>query len=44
MKITLDIPQPDLEKLIAPAIAEPHISLYGITWQQYEHFIERSGD
>ncbi|MEE3719180.1 Uma2 family endonuclease [Tumidithrix elongata RA019] len=40
MKITLDIPQPDLEKLIAPAIAEPRIPLYGITWQQYEQFIE----
>jgi len=40
MKITLDIPQPDLEKLIASAIAEPRIPLYGITWQQYENFIE----
>jgi Uma2 family endonuclease len=40
MKITLDIAQPDLEKLIAPAIAEPRIPLYGITWQQYETFIE----
>jgi len=40
MKIPLDIPQPDLEKLIASAIAEPRIPLYGITWQQYENFIE----
>lgn len=40
MKITLDIPQSELEKLVAPAIAEPRIPLYGITWQQYEHFIE----
>ena len=40
MKITLDIPQIDLEKLIAPAIAEPRIPLYDITWQQYENFIE----
>ncbi|MBD2151441.1 Uma2 family endonuclease [Pseudanabaena sp. FACHB-1277] len=40
MKIPLDIPQPDLEKLIAPSIAEPRIPLYGITWQQYENFIE----
>lgn len=40
MKITLDIPQIDLEKLIAPAIAEPRIPLYNITWQQYENFIE----
>ncbi len=40
MKITLDIPQTELEKLIAPAIAEPKISLYGITWQQYQQFIE----
>jgi Uma2 family endonuclease len=40
MKITLDIPQIELEKLVAPAIAEPRIPLYGITWQQYENFIE----
>ncbi len=39
MKITLDIPQIELERLIAPAIAEPRIPLYGITWQQYQHFI-----
>lgn len=37
---TLDIPQTELEKLIAPPIAEPRIPLYGITWQQYENLIE----
>jgi Uma2 family endonuclease len=40
MKVTLDIPQIELAKLVAPAIAEPRIPLYGITWQQYENFIE----
>jgi Uma2 family endonuclease len=40
MKITLDIPQTELEKLVAPAIAEPRIPIHGVTWQQYEHFIE----
>ena len=40
MKITLDIPQVELEKLIAPAIAEPRIALYDITWQQYQTFID----
>lgn len=40
MKITLDIPQIELEKLVAPAIAEPRIPLYDITWHQYQHFIE----
>jgi Uma2 family endonuclease len=44
MKITLDIPQADLEKLISPAIAEPRISLGGVTWQQYESLIEVFGD
>ena len=40
MKITLDIPQIELEKLVAPAIAEPRIPVYDITWHQYQHFIE----
>jgi Uma2 family endonuclease len=40
MKITLDIPQTELEKLVAPAIAEPRIPLYGVTWQQYQNLIE----
>lgn len=40
MKITLDIPQVELEKLIAPAIAEPRITLYNINWQQYQTFID----
>jgi Uma2 family endonuclease len=37
---TLDIPQTELEKLIAPAIVESRIPLYGITWHQYENLIE----
>ncbi|WP_231662461.1 Uma2 family endonuclease [Pseudanabaena sp. 'Roaring Creek'] len=40
MKITLDIPQVELEKLIAPAIAEPRIALHDINWQQYQTFID----
>ncbi len=40
MKITLDLPQTELEKLIAPAIAQSRISLYNITWKQYEQLIE----
>jgi Uma2 family endonuclease len=40
MKITLDIPEVELERLIAPAIAEPRIALHNINWQQYQSFIE----
>jgi len=40
MKVTLDIPQVELEKLIAPAISEPRIALYDINWQQYQTFID----
>lgn len=38
MKITLDIPQVELERLIASAIAEPRITLYDINWLQYQNF------
>jgi Uma2 family endonuclease len=44
MKVTLDIPQADLEKLISPTLAEPRIHLAGITWQQYETLITTLGD
>ncbi|WP_019498851.1 hypothetical protein [Pseudanabaena sp. PCC 6802] len=40
MKITLDIPQVELERLIASAIAEPRITLYDVNWQQYQNFID----
>ncbi len=38
MKITLDIPQAELEK-ISPAVIEPRITLAGVSWQQYENLI-----
>ncbi|MGK7925970.1 MAG: Uma2 family endonuclease [Spirulina sp.] len=39
MKITLDIPAIELEKLVAPTLAEPRISLGNISWQQYETLV-----
>lgn len=44
MKITLDIPQADLQKLLSPAINEPRILLEGVTWQQYEILLEILGE
>lgn len=39
MKITLDIPAIELEKLVSPSLAEPRISLFNISWQQYETLV-----
>ncbi|NEP01746.1 MAG: hypothetical protein F6K58_24445 [Symploca sp. SIO2E9] len=44
MKVTVDIPQADLEKLINPAVSEPRIPLGGITWKQYQSLIETLGN
>lgn len=44
MKVTLDILQADLEKIISPAIIEPRILLGGVTWEQYENLIATLGD
>ncbi len=43
MKITLDIPQEELAKLISPLVAEPRILLHGVTWEQYEAMIAAVG-
>lgn len=40
MKITLDIPAIELEKLVAPSLVEPRISLGNISWQQYETLVK----
>lgn len=39
MKITLDIPAIELEKLVAPSLVEPRVSLGNISWQQYETLV-----
>ncbi|MEM9538777.1 MAG: Uma2 family endonuclease [Cyanobacteria bacterium P01_E01_bin.42] len=39
MKITLDIPAIELEKLVSPSLAEPRISLCNISWKQYETLV-----
>ncbi|WP_019498024.1 Uma2 family endonuclease [Pseudanabaena sp. PCC 6802] len=40
MRVTLDIPQADLERLVSPAIAESRILLHEISWQAYEQLVE----
>lgn len=42
MQITLDIPQAELEKLIAAT--EQRISLYEVSWEQYEIMLQIRGD
>ena len=44
MKITLDIPEADLEKIISSAVAEPRIPLHSVTWEQYETLIATVGE
>lgn len=44
MEITLDIPQAELEKLIASTITEQRISLYNVSWEQYIMMLQIRGD
>lgn len=39
MKVTLDIPKSELDKLINPALVESRIPVIGVTWQHYETLI-----
>jgi Uma2 family endonuclease len=43
MRVTLDIPADELTKLVTPALAEPRIPLYGVSWEQYEAMIAAVG-
>jgi Uma2 family endonuclease len=44
MRVTLDIPSHDLAELTSASLAEPKISLAGVTWEQYETLIATIGD
>jgi Uma2 family endonuclease len=44
MRITLDIPPEELAQLTSPNLAEPRITLSGITWEDYETLIATVGD
>ncbi|NJL88988.1 MAG: Uma2 family endonuclease [Coleofasciculaceae cyanobacterium SM2_1_6] len=44
MQITLDIPQAELEKLMAATVTEQRISLYDVSWEQYEMILHMRGD
>ncbi len=44
MQVTLDIPQAELEKLIASTVTEQRISLYDVSWEQYEMMLQMRGD
>ena len=44
MQVTLDIPQAELEKLIASTVTEQRISLYEVSWEQYEMMLHIRGD
>jgi Uma2 family endonuclease len=44
MQVTLDIPQAELEKLIASTVTEQRISLFDVSWEQYEMMLQMRGD
>lgn len=44
MQVTLNIPQAELEKLIASTVTEQRISLYDVSWEQYEIMLHIRGD
>lgn len=44
MKVSIDIPEAELEKWVVPALAEPRILLHAVSWDHYETVLSIMGD